>query len=302
MFGTTNGAGAGAGSGSSRPTLAARPSGAGSTAGRPLDPAAPHIPMNPPPIIVVDLEKKFSMVGREPTRAESGGHTLRHQLSSLRSLSLCLCVLSCTQVVAIDFGTARTGYAWSQRDAPTIVCDHTWPRMNPGIKTRTCVLLNAAGDFLAFGEDAVHQYTSANKEKRKDWMFFENFKMKLFEQESARNTIKVREDKRREARANRQKGRMQRIQPGRQGGRRKGAEESARCSPYPSSQAKNGMEWSSVKVFSKVLGHIKVQVFERFKNGESRCGAAACSVTASICRGGSSVRHVCLPDMCVTLL
>jgi hypothetical protein len=60
-------------------------------------------------------------------------------------------------VCAIDFGTARTGYAYAfTRNASEIKVKEPGGQ-EPG-KTHTSLLLDANGDFLAFGSKAREDY------------------------------------------------------------------------------------------------------------------------------------------------
>ena len=88
-------------------------------------------------------------------------------------------------VVAIDFGTTFSGYAFSFKDSPEdIKMNNNW---GSGVgfqasKTPTCVLVNPQGDFQAFGYEAEDQYGKMVEDGTTDisqWGFYKQFKMIL---------------------------------------------------------------------------------------------------------------------------
>ncbi|KAK3099413.1 hypothetical protein FSP39_004047 [Pinctada imbricata] len=92
-------------------------------------------------------------------------------------------------VAAIDFGTTYSGYAYSFRDElgadfSRVTCK-TWKSNRSKAstisqKTPTSVLLNQAGEFVAFGFEAEEKYEElANDNLHGDFRFFRRFKMKL---------------------------------------------------------------------------------------------------------------------------
>ncbi|XP_015795733.1 uncharacterized protein LOC107372095 isoform X1 [Tetranychus urticae] len=87
-------------------------------------------------------------------------------------------------VVAIDFGTTYSGYAFSFTRSPEAIhmmrkwddsCD---PDVN-NHKTPTILLLNPGGEFHAFGAAAREAYHGLSSEEAKEWLYFEKFKMTL---------------------------------------------------------------------------------------------------------------------------
>jgi len=86
-------------------------------------------------------------------------------------------------VVAVDFGTTFSGYAFAfTRDPTSIHMMRKWEGGDPGVinaKTPTCLLLDPAGEFKAFGYAARDCYHDLDKEEAKNWLFFDKFKMLL---------------------------------------------------------------------------------------------------------------------------
>lgn len=101
-------------------------------------------------------------------------------------------------VVAIDFGTAFSGYAFSfvpdrgTTPPPTDGESHTrdgpihmmrrWEGGDPGVinqKTLTALLLNPEGEFEAFGFTARNFYHDLDPTEAQRWMYFDKFKMAL---------------------------------------------------------------------------------------------------------------------------
>ena len=101
-------------------------------------------------------------------------------------------------VVAIDFGTTFSGYAFSfvpepgttppptdgesyTRDGP-IHMMRRWEGGDPGVinqKTLTALLLNPEGQFQAFGFTARNFYHDLDPTEAQRWMYFDKFKMAL---------------------------------------------------------------------------------------------------------------------------
>ncbi|NWS00442.1 HS12B protein, partial [Motacilla alba] len=110
-------------------------------------------------------------------------------------------------VVAIDFGTTSSGYAFSFTSDPEAIHmmrrgpargpgagkGHFWPqngpRMgwkweggDPGVanqKTPTSLLLTPEGTFHSFGYTARDYYHDLDPEEAREWFYFEKFKMKI---------------------------------------------------------------------------------------------------------------------------
>ena len=92
-----------------------------------------------------------------------------------------------THFVAIDFGTAGTGCAYStfvKVNQPEIRTYERWPGLIPGTcKTPTVLLLDPDEKFKAFGKYALDTYYSLNKSEPKrvgDYYLFRQFKMTLY--------------------------------------------------------------------------------------------------------------------------
>lgn len=87
-------------------------------------------------------------------------------------------------VIAVDFGTAYSGYAFSVRQRRQAKPDIRVPlwTMEPGMrspKTRTCILFDENEIFQGFGFEALMKYTKL-RDVAKEYFFFENFKMELY--------------------------------------------------------------------------------------------------------------------------
>lgn len=86
-------------------------------------------------------------------------------------------------VVAIDFGTTSSGYAYAFNKEPE--CIHTmrrWEGGDPGVsnqKTPTTILLTPDKKFHSFGYAARDFYHDLDPTESKQWLYLEKFKMKL---------------------------------------------------------------------------------------------------------------------------
>ncbi|KAK2878882.1 hypothetical protein Q8A67_019673 [Cirrhinus molitorella] len=86
-------------------------------------------------------------------------------------------------VVAIDFGTTSSGYAYAFTKEPE--CIHTmrrWEGGDPGVsnqKTPTTILLTPDRKFHSFGYAARDFYHDLDPTESKQWLYLEKFKMKL---------------------------------------------------------------------------------------------------------------------------
>ncbi|XP_063413407.1 heat shock 70 kDa protein 12A-like [Mytilus trossulus] len=94
-------------------------------------------------------------------------------------------------VVAIDFGTTYSGYAFSTKSQPNSIYTCDWRRSSLlSYKAPTSVLLNHKKEFLAFGYDAETKYMSSlendsddeDSEEAKEavYYYFRRFKMALY--------------------------------------------------------------------------------------------------------------------------
>ncbi|XP_077498368.1 heat shock 70 kDa protein 12A-like isoform X2 [Amblyomma americanum] len=99
-------------------------------------------------------------------------------------------------VVAIDFGTTYSGYAFSfTRDPDNVHMMRKWEGGDPGVvneKTPTTLLLNPDGEFHSFGYTARDVYHDLDAQEAKRWMFFEKFKMALHSSENLSRDTEIR--------------------------------------------------------------------------------------------------------------
>ncbi|XP_029608775.1 heat shock 70 kDa protein 12A isoform X2 [Salmo trutta] len=86
-------------------------------------------------------------------------------------------------VVAVDFGTTSSGYAYAFTKEPE--CIHTmrrWEGGDPGVsnqKTPTTILLTPDRKFHSFGYAARDFYHDLDPSESRHWLYLEKFKMKL---------------------------------------------------------------------------------------------------------------------------
>ncbi|XP_010220032.1 PREDICTED: heat shock 70 kDa protein 12B-like [Tinamus guttatus] len=128
---------------------------------------------------------------RCPTPSPPGSPGTRHSCSiapltpsqSPRSEAHAAPAASFAVVVAIDFGTTSSGYAFSFRSDPEAIhMMRRWEGGDPGVanqKTPTSLLLTPAGTFHSFGYTARDYYHDLDPEEARDWLYFEKFKMKI---------------------------------------------------------------------------------------------------------------------------
>ena len=90
-------------------------------------------------------------------------------------------------VSAIDFGTTYSGYAFAfTRDPDSIHMMRRWEGGDPGVsnqKTPTTLLLTPEKRFHSFGFGARDFYHDLEPSEAKKYMYFEKFKMKLYDSE-----------------------------------------------------------------------------------------------------------------------
>jgi len=86
-------------------------------------------------------------------------------------------------VVAIDFGTTYSGYAFAfVRDPGAVHMMRRWEGGDPGVvnqKTPTTLLLDPAARFHSFGYAARDSYHDLDTHDAKKWLYFDKFKMVL---------------------------------------------------------------------------------------------------------------------------
>jgi molecular chaperone DnaK (HSP70) len=86
-------------------------------------------------------------------------------------------------VIAIDFGTSRSGYAYAFLEDRTIYGRTEWPGQQvPYCKTLTDLLYTPGGEAIAWGYEARRKLAELRKNHAaRDYYFFSRFKMKLRE-------------------------------------------------------------------------------------------------------------------------
>lgn len=87
-------------------------------------------------------------------------------------------------VVAIDFGTTYSGYAYAFQSAPEDIHLMRHPEGGQAVgtvsyKIPTTLLLNERGEFHSFGYEARETYHNLDAEESRNWLYFEKFKMEL---------------------------------------------------------------------------------------------------------------------------
>uniref|UniRef100_A0A8V5G6T2 Uncharacterized protein n=1 Tax=Melopsittacus undulatus TaxID=13146 RepID=A0A8V5G6T2_MELUD len=132
------------------------------------------------------------MVSAAPHRPPPGSPETPHDSCSIapltpsqspRSDSRSQQTSSFSVVVAIDFGTTSSGYAFSFcSDPDTIHMMRKWEGGDPGVanqKSPTSLLLSPDGAFHSFGYTARDYYHDLDPEEAREWLYFEKFKMKI---------------------------------------------------------------------------------------------------------------------------
>ncbi|XP_015254299.1 PREDICTED: heat shock 70 kDa protein 12A-like [Cyprinodon variegatus] len=94
-------------------------------------------------------------------------------------------------IIAIDFGTAYSGYAFNITPSAEDTDPHLkmWGK-EVGFntpKTPTCILFDDSEEFMNFGYEAVERYKKMGGKEAKKYHFFENFKMALYGTEIKRD-------------------------------------------------------------------------------------------------------------------
>ena len=93
-------------------------------------------------------------------------------------------------VIAIDFGTAFSGYAFAFNDEKKqIYMNKNWGARQgfQSYKTSTCVLLDENGDFKSFGYDAESEFV----DNQDDYHLFRHFKMVLHREIEDRRKVTI---------------------------------------------------------------------------------------------------------------
>ena len=85
-------------------------------------------------------------------------------------------------VVAIDFGTTYSEYAFSNIHHKDEIFTYNWIEgISQAPKTPTSILFTPRKSFQAFGYEAEEKYAALSQDGRhKDWYFFKRFKLTLY--------------------------------------------------------------------------------------------------------------------------
>lgn len=92
-----------------------------------------------------------------------------------------------THYIAIDFGTAGSGFAYAACSNPDkLRVFSNWPGLsNEVYKTPTVLLIDPHGKLEAFGQEALNKYYNKRSllypDHFDDYYFFRNFKMVLYD-------------------------------------------------------------------------------------------------------------------------
>ncbi|XP_062390754.1 heat shock 70 kDa protein 12A-like [Sardina pilchardus] len=91
-------------------------------------------------------------------------------------------------IIAIDFGTAYSGYCYCVRSKPDAIRCPVWGEEHgqSTLKTPTCILFDEQGNFRHFGYDALMTYKMNPQSKDS---FFQNFKMDLYNKTISRHMV-----------------------------------------------------------------------------------------------------------------
>ena len=94
-------------------------------------------------------------------------------------------------VVAIDFGTSRSGFAYKYKEDPDSVCRDLWQDSHENYpKTATHLLMSPNGGVEAWGYSAIKKLAELrSKGSAQDYSFMKNFKMKLHKGDRDKNGI-----------------------------------------------------------------------------------------------------------------
>ena len=89
-----------------------------------------------------------------------------------------------TFLVAIDFGTAYSGYCFCERSNPSDIRSPRWGESDgvKSLKTPTCILFDEEGTFQDFGYEALMAYKRMGQNRKS---FLNHFKMQLYNKVSS---------------------------------------------------------------------------------------------------------------------
>ena len=93
--------------------------------------------------------------------------------------------LNCDVVVAIDFGTSFSGFAFSfnhKDGSGEVYMNREWGQEQgcSTFKTPTCLLLNQRREFKKFGYEAAEKYAELEETQDRSFHYFDHFKMMLY--------------------------------------------------------------------------------------------------------------------------
>ena len=96
--------------------------------------------------------------------------------------------LTYISVVAIDFGTSFSGFAFAfnhKEGEKGIHMNKEWgtDQGYSTLKTPTCLLLNPDKSFNSFGYEAQDRFTELDEDQAQEYYYFERFKMILHNNE-----------------------------------------------------------------------------------------------------------------------
>ncbi|XP_060083796.1 heat shock 70 kDa protein 12B-like [Ylistrum balloti] len=106
-------------------------------------------------------------------------------------------------VVAFDFGTTYSGYAYAFRrqfesNNLNVTLNPPWTTTSDNLlskKTPTSLLLNPLGEFYAFGTKADNKFAElACEDQHRDWYYFRRFKMKLHSKKELKRGLKMKDE------------------------------------------------------------------------------------------------------------
>eukprot|EP00057_Strongylocentrotus_purpuratus_P017067 XP_011671541.1 PREDICTED: uncharacterized protein LOC105441784 [Strongylocentrotus purpuratus] len=128
-----------------------------------------------------------ALANSEPTTPESMNLDAAIAINSLPATPIPVSPISESRpfwvVVAIDFGTTFSGYAYSLTCEPENVhIMRKWEGGDPGVtnmKTPTTLLLTPEGEFHSFGFTARDFYHDMDHKEAIRWMYFDKFKLTL---------------------------------------------------------------------------------------------------------------------------
>ncbi|XP_033740146.1 heat shock 70 kDa protein 12B-like [Pecten maximus] len=107
-------------------------------------------------------------------------------------------------VVAIDFGTTYSGYAFSFKSNKNDVKTHLWETgigQEQSTKAPTSILFDHLKRYHSFGYDAENQYSRLSDEQQKQYYYFKRFKMTLFNNQDLNERTMIKDVSGREMRA-----------------------------------------------------------------------------------------------------